>query len=198
MASDSGTRSSHRGGGGQELFPKWMWIVVPILVILVLAGIWQLLVGGGDETASRATPEPTQAATVAATAPKEAAEPTEEPSEERTLPSLDTTATPTREVLPLRTHTPTPAEVSVTPTPAESEAAAELAVGDTVTVSDTGGAGLNMRAGAGTGHAKVKTLREGAEVEIIGGPEDANGYTWWQVRDADGATGWVVEDFLSK
>ena len=78
-----------------------------------------------------------------------------------------------------------------------AESQAELAVGDTVIVSGTGGAGLNMRAGAGTGHAKVKTLREGAEVEIIGGPEDANGYTWWQVRDGDGATGWVVEDYLS-
>ncbi|MGC9360253.1 MAG: SH3 domain-containing protein [Anaerolineae bacterium] len=198
MASDSGTRSSYRGGGDKDLFPKWMWIVVPILVILILAGLWQLMVGGGNETVPSPTPEPTEAATVVATAPSEESAPTEASSGEPTLPSLDTTATPTREVLPLSTYTPTPAEVAVTPTPAESEAAVELAVGDEVTVSGTGGAGLNMRAGAGTGHAKVKTLREGAKVEIIGGPEDANDYTWWQVRDADGATGWVVEDYLAK
>ncbi len=198
MGSDSGTRSSYRGGGGQDLFPKWMWVVVPILVILVLAGIWALVVGDGAESALTATPSPTQVATVAATAASEETEPTEQASGEPTLPALDMTATPTREVLPLKTRTPTPAEVAVTPTPAAGEDAAELAVGDNVTVAGTGGAGLNMRAGAGTGHAKVKTLREGAKVEIIGGPEDADGYIWWQVRDAGGATGWVVEDFLSK
>ena len=199
MASDSGMRSSYRGGGGgQELFPKWMWIVVPILVILVLAGIWALLVGDNGDTSPEATAQPTQAAAVATTEPAREQLPTVEASDETVLPALDTTATPTREVLPLKTHTPTPAQVAATPTAAESEAGVGLAVGDTVKVVNTGGAGLNMRAGAGTGHAKVKTLAEGASVEIIGGPEEANDYTWWQVRDSAGATGWVVQNFLQK
>jgi len=197
MASDSGTRSSYRGGGGQELFPKWMWVVVPILVILVLAGIWALLVDDGGESALPTTPQSTLAATAEATAAGDKV-PTKQQPDEATLPALDTTATPTREVLPLKTHTPTPATVAVTPTAAEGEAGEDLAVGDTVKVVGTGGAGLNMRAGAGTGHAKVKTLADGSSVEIIGGPEDADGYTWWQVRDSVGTTGWVVQTYLRK
>jgi uncharacterized protein YraI len=53
-----------------------------------------------------------------------------------------------------------------------------------------------MRAGAGTGQARVKTVPEGAVVEVIGGPKDANSYTWWQVKDAGGTSGWVVSKFL--
>jgi uncharacterized protein YgiM (DUF1202 family) len=53
-----------------------------------------------------------------------------------------------------------------------------------------------MRAGAGTGHARVKTLPEGTVVEVIGGPKEANSYTWWQVRDDGGTSGWVVSKFL--
>lgn len=198
MASDSGTRSGYRGGGSQELFPKWMWIVVPILVILVLAGIWALLVDDGGESVSTATPRPTQVATAEATTAGGDEVPTKQASEEATLPALDTTATPTREVLPLKTHTPTPAQVAVTPTATESAVGEDLSVGDTVKVAGTGGAGLNMRAGAGTGHAKVKTLAEGSSVEIIGGPQEADGYTWWQVRDGVGTTGWVVQAYLKK
>ncbi|MGI6379934.1 MAG: SH3 domain-containing protein [Anaerolineae bacterium] len=199
MTSSSGKRSSYRGGGGsQELFPKWMWIVVPILVILVLAGIWALLVSDDGEASPEGTVLPTQAAAVATSAPEREQLPTVESSDETVLPELDVTATPTREVLPLKTHTPTPAQVAATPTEAESEAGVGLAVGESVKVVNTGGAGLNMRAGAGTGHAKVKTLAEGATVEIIGGPEEANNYTWWQVRDSGGATGWVVQTYLQK
>jgi len=65
-------------------------------------------------------------------------------------------------------------------------------------VSGTGGAGLNLRSGAGTGHARVKTLREGAVVEVIGGPKEGDGLTWWQIRDQTGVAGWVAAKYLSE
>ena len=68
--------------------------------------------------------------------------------------------------------------------------------GDKVVVTGTEGDGLRMRIGAGTGFDRVKTVDEAAVLEIIGGPKDADGTTWYQVRDASGATGWVSGTYL--
>ncbi len=76
--------------------------------------------------------------------------------------------------------------------------ASGLGVGVKAKVTGTGGSGLNMRAGAGTGHARVKTLGDNTVVEIIGGPKEANGFTWWQVRDETGTTGWVASKYLTQ
>jgi hypothetical protein len=36
----------------------------------------------------------------------------------------------------------------------------------------------------------VIVLDPGATLEVIGGPRDADGYVWWQLRLADGREGW--------
>ena len=106
-------------------------------------------------------------------------------------------STPTQRLLPLQTFTPTPGTVATPGSPSEVEAASdELAIGDTAVVTNAAG-GLNMRAGAGTGHARTKTLPEGSVLEVIGGPREANGYTWWQVRDEAGVSGWVADEWLT-
>ena len=55
-----------------------------------------------------------------------------------------------------------------------------------------------MRSGAGTGHPVVKMLPEDKVVEIIGGPQESTGYTWWQIRDDVGTSGWAADEFLNK
>jgi uncharacterized protein YraI len=73
-------------------------------------------------------------------------------------------------------------------------------VGDTVEI-DTDG--VNMREDPGTDGEIITTLDIGIELEIIEGPEEADGYTWWMgvVLNDDsvdeGVSGWVVEDFLA-
>src|SRR5918995_4925459 len=73
-------------------------------------------------------------------------------------------------------------------------------VGDTVEI-DTDG--VNMREDPGTDGEIITTLDIGIELEIIDGPEEADGYTWWMgvVLNDDsvdeGVSGWVVEDFLA-
>lgn len=69
----------------------------------------------------------------------------------------------------------------------------QLAVGNVATVAENG---LNMRAGASTSADIVTTLAQGQQVSIIGGPEEADGFSWWQVELADGTQGWVAADFL--
>ena len=39
----------------------------------------------------------------------------------------------------------------------------------------------------------IRNIEEGVSFDIIGGPTCASGYTWWQIRQDDGITGWVAE-----
>lgn len=190
MSLDSSRRTPGRGSSA-DLWPKWMWVAVPVLVVVVVAGLWWAIF---SPTEPKITPTPsptprilrppaTQAPTLYATlAPEE-------------TPLIE--ATPTRPAIIVYTFTPTPQAVT-TPTAQGTEAPTGLTIGAKAKVTGTGGSGLNMRAGAGTGHARIKTLPEGTIVEIIGGPKDANNYTWWQVKDESGVTGWVVSKFLAQ
>ena len=69
----------------------------------------------------------------------------------------------------------------------------ELAVGSNATVT---GSGVNLRSSATTSAEVVETLSEGQQVSIVGGPEEADGYTWWLI-EMDGNQGWIAGDFLA-
>jgi len=176
-------------GRSQDMWPKWMWVAVPILVVVVVAGLWWAIFSEPGPSSAKATSTPTLN-------PVGGPQATPQPTEYNTL--LVATNTPTRPVLVENTFTPTP-EAIETPTgePTTGEPAG-LAIGVTAKVTGTGSQGLNMRSGAGTANARVKTLPDGSVVEVIGGPKEANGYTWWQVRDQAGVTGWVVSRYLEQ
>jgi hypothetical protein len=172
-------------GRSQDMWPKWMWVAVPILVVVVVAGLWWAIFSDTTSPNSRTTPTPTLNVIGSPGTPQ--------PTLFNTLPLV--TSTPTRPSL-VETFTPTPESV-VTPTgePTASEPVG-LAIGVSAKVVGTGGQGVNLRSAAGTGNARVKTLPDGTVVEVIGGPKDANDFTWWQVRDAAGVTGWAVSRYL--
>ena len=189
MSTDSNSRPS-RGGSRQDLWPKWMWIAVPVLVVVVVAGLWWALLSEPESL----IPTPTHTPTMSVIR----TQPTQEPTKFNTLTEGEAESTPTTRLLPLQTFTPTRGAVS-TPAAAASEPDTEgLQIGAKAKVTGTGGGGLHMRAGAGTGHARTKTLPEGSIVEILGGPKEANGFTWWQVRDETGTTGWVADRWLTE
>ena len=79
---------------------------------------------------------------------------------------------------------------------APSSAVAGLAAGRTAYVRNDAVA-LNVRARAGTAanNPIVFTLAPGTAVEVIGGPQAADGFTWWQVRGPTGE-GWCAGQFL--
>lgn len=152
----------------------WVAMLIPILAILITFGLFYLLVrtlgGGAAPPPTPTAPPPTATQPLASTPTPELATPTPEP-----------TATPE-----LPTPTPAVAGPDV------------LRVGGQATVNaDTG---LRMRSGPGTNFDPVSTLPPGAIVEVIGGPERADTYTWWQVRfrqtDGSQLEGWVAGDFL--
>ncbi len=169
----------------QDLWPKWMWVAVPVLVVVVVAGLWWAIFGGDSGTAATATPTPTMRPL--------GTQPTQAPTLRPTLPVLMPTATTPAQTLP---SVPPPTQSAVMTPTAQPTPVGGLAIGGKATVSGSGGV-LNMRDGAGTGYKIVASLREGAVVEILDGPKEANGYTWWQVRNDAGTVGWAAGDWLT-
>jgi len=161
---------------------------VPIVVLLAVVILGIMLVRGRSQGASpeaTATLLPTARPTtlVAAVRTTEAT---------ATAAPVTPTTAPTTEPTQAATDAPAePEEPTPTPTPSD-----ELVAGAVAVVSDTAGRGLNMRADASVNAIALKVLQEGAEVTIIGGPTDADGFTWLQVRDAAEAEGWVAADWL--
>ncbi len=184
-------RDPSRTRSSQEGWPRWMYFAVPALVVFVVAGLWWALFSPPGDTGDRVTPSPTR--------PVAVTQPTQGPTEQPTLPAFAPTATTTLPTL----APPTPTqELAQTAEPeasgTEQPTQVPLSIGDTATVCCTGGTGLRMRSDAGTGHPVVKMLTEDKVVEVVGGPQEANGYTWWQVRDEVGTSGWVASEFLRK
>jgi hypothetical protein len=98
--------------------------------------------------------------------------------------------------------TPDPTATSTIPasgslsTPASN---AQIKVGDYVQISGTGGDGLRIRSGAGTGNAPLFLGMESEVFKVIGGPQDADGITWWNLSAPydDTRQGWAASNYLS-
>lgn len=72
--------------------------------------------------------------------------------------------------------------------------AATFSTGDTVFVNTDG---LNVRSAAGTSASVATVLANGTTATVTGGPQDADGYTWYQLDLGNGTTGWAASDFLA-
>lgn len=68
-----------------------------------------------------------------------------------------------------------------------------LVVGGGAIVTTTRGDTLNMRQSPSTSAPVVAVLKPGAILKIMAGPQTAEGLRWWQVRNTEGALGWVVD-----
>jgi hypothetical protein len=103
-------------------------------------------------------------------------------------PPADASPPPTT---PTARPTPLPTAVPVVIAP-EPEAAPAIAVGGRAQVANLSGAPLRAREAPGLSGRIVARFPEGSEVEVIAGPVEAEGYTWWQVTGPAG-TGWSAE-----
>jgi hypothetical protein len=95
-----------------------------------------------------------------------------------------------------------PAGVAVAPPPEPTAvapvASAGLSVGRIAFVSTTAEGGLALRAEPGTSETidVLAYLAPGTAVEVVEGPIDADGFSWWQVRVGNDR-GWCAGEFLS-
>lgn len=90
-----------------------------------------------------------------------------------------------------------PASAPERPTQATpATAAPAIAVGAAARVDDTDGAPLRARATPSREAAILARFEEDTVVEVIDGPVEAEGLTWWRVRGAAGE-GWCAANFLA-
>ena len=99
-----------------------------------------------------------------------------------------TPALPTVAPFPTATTTPKP-----TPTPSVPT---EIGVGGYVKVVGAEAEELSYRSGPGLNYARLSIIKDGTILEVLDGPEEANGYTWWRLEDEDGFIGWAADDWL--
>jgi hypothetical protein len=114
------------------------------------------------------------------------------PPREILTPASAPTAWPTVTPMLIEVPTQAPAE-SPTIAPAQPST---VSVGARVEVVDTGANMLRVRQLPGTSTVTVQIVPDGTKLVIIGGPEEADGYTWWKVDDQAGTVGWAAGQFL--
>ncbi len=99
-----------------------------------------------------------------------------------------TPALPTLPPLPTSTPTPRPTPTPTLPT--------EITVGGYVKVVGAGADQLSYRSGPGLNYARLKLVKDGAILGVLDGPEEADGLTWWRLKDKEGDIGWAADEFL--
>jgi len=160
----------HNDGGGGSLFSGNRLVLVLAVVAIIVILLLVLRACGviGATGSDNATPTTSRAATVVS-------------GQAATTPGaeLATTSAP-----------PTATPMPPTPTPAT------IRVGARVEVAGTGEDGMSFRTGPGTKYIRISVLKDGDVLRVVGGPEDADGFTWWRLEAEDGAVGWAVENFL--
>ena len=165
---------------------------IPIVVLLAVIAIGIWVVQSGKQASAGVTITVTHLPTLKPStlvAARKTAEPT------LTAPAA------TAATVPQSTTEPTPLLVT-TPTEAPSEPTATsipegiLAPGSTAQVTGTNSRGLRMRSGPGLGEPTLKVIAEGALVQVLAGPTEADGYQWYQIKDDTGAEGWAAGDWL--
>jgi len=101
-----------------------------------------------------------------------------------------TPALPTLAPFPTATPTPKP-----TPTPTPS-VPTEITVGGYVEVVGAEADQLSYRSGPGLNYARLKLVKDGETLEVMDGPEESDGLTWWRLKDEEGDIGWAADKWL--
>jgi hypothetical protein len=91
-------------------------------------------------------------------------------------------------VVTVPTDEPTPEATPTTP--------ATIGIGARVEVSGTGVSQLRVRQLPGLDTATLRIVPDGTQLVVVGGPEEAAGFTWWKVDDQAGTVGWAAGQFL--
>ncbi len=100
-------------------------------------------------------------------------------------------------VIPIPTYTPTVLPTQPLATPAD-ESVIGIQVGGNVQVLGTDGEGLRLRREPSLAGEIVFLGLEGEIFTVSGGPQERDGYLWWQLAAPlnETRTGWAVSNFL--
>ncbi|MDX1414103.1 MAG: hypothetical protein R3293_07920 [Candidatus Promineifilaceae bacterium] len=152
----------------------WLWLGLGLVVtiagcIALYIAVQSFLSRSTDEVAA-----PIQATVIVLTAPPS---PTQFPTEIALPPT------------PIPTFTPIP-------TPDTAVAPEEITSGFYVVVANTDDLGVTVRGGPSTRNVALTVAAEGTYMLVLDGPQEGDGFSWWQVQLEDGVEGWVVSNYL--
>lgn len=206
---DNGGRSRSASYQPEERYwTDYLRIALPVIGIILMLGllwIWASQLLGDDNNVGDSTPDDTIG--LVATQTPDANAVNAAPTSAST-PGANTTAgeipipgqgqTPAAEATnpPFNPTQQTPAAGGDTQTtatePADEAASGDIAVDSQVRITEE----VNVRPSAGTTEAPIRTAAAGETGTVISGPEEADGFTWWELVFDDGSSGFVAEDFL--
>lgn len=194
-AGDSNGRSRTAQFQPEERYwTDYLRIALPVIGLLLMIGLlWYWAQSIINDDPATTEPSPTESIGLVT-------ESTPTPEQEQVLapPPADEGEVSTP---PAVTDQPAQEEEAPPEEPVEEEPAGEepadtgatFSDGELVVVTEA----LNLRPDPSTAGEPVAQLAVGDELTIVGGPEEGDSFTWWEVLQADGTTsGWVVEDFI--
>jgi len=152
----------------------WLWLGMGIVMTIIGCAAAYFLLQSWLLRPPESPGDPFAATVIVLTAPPS---PTMEPTSSLMPPT------------PMPTFTPIP-------TPDTAVAPDELTAGYYAVVANTDNLGLTLRGGPSTRNVVVDIVDEGTVVLVLGGPEEAENFQWWQLRLDNGLEGWAVANFL--
>ncbi len=184
-------RARSRRDSGLYL-PLWSLALVLVIVMATVAGLVLLVLSIGGNEAPEAPPVVIVSSPVPTDRPAGFAASPATPTIPPELDPISGGSAPPS-VPPLRMDGPTLPAVEFTATPMT------IIVGRQVRVIDVGAQQLNVRDAPGvTGSTVVFRAEEESTFNVIGGPQQADGLTWWQIEDPFNLTrtGWAASNYL--
>lgn len=169
------------------LTERLLFVAIPVAVaILIILGAVML----ADTTVENAI----SASQPAGPAEDPPATPTEEP-----VSVAGASATPNPSPTAIAEAPPSPTAVPAVASPGPSPASLptrQPAGPPRVRVVNTDGQGANLRSEPSAASERIKVVREGAELEVVGPDRRVQGDTWRNVEDEEGDAGWILGEFL--
>jgi hypothetical protein len=162
------------GGNANKQSIPWLWLGLGILFTIFSCSVGWILVSNWLLQPPAEAGDPQVPELIILTAPPS-------PTAGPTSPPIAPTSMPTF------TPIPTP-DVAIAPE--------EILPGYYAVVANTDGLGLTVRGGPSTRNVIVTVAEEGTILFILDGPQDAENFTWWQVRLDNGLEGWAVANYL--
>ena len=178
---------------GVLYFPLWSLGLMLLIVMVLAFAIVFLVVALGGSTSVPEQDAVIRIVTQEATNTPDIPDPNEAVLATPTLPQGLQVVLPAETPVNLNLDGPALPTIAFTNTPIP------LSVGIRVVVANVGDQELNVRTVPGVTESQVIfRVPEGTEFSIVDGPQQADGFTWWQIQDQTTAQrGWAVANYLN-
>lgn len=177
---------------GVLYFPLWsLGLMLLVVMVLAFAIVFLVIALGGKSSV------PEQDAVIRIVT-QSASNTPDIPDPDEVVLATPTLPSGVQVVLPEETPVNLNLDGPALPTIAFTNTPIPLSVGVQVIVANVGDQELNVRNVAGvTGSEVLFRSAEGTEFSVVDGPQQADGFTWWQIQDpATALRGWAVANYL--